>query len=222
MTLEELIAKLKDAKLDTLVDPVVELVEQEKQRGIQATNKKNSENKNLRKYKTAFDALGYDHESDLDDFTSSLLEKIDSDKGGSGNEKTIKTLTQRVEKIQQELQVERGKAKQAKLSGALQEALGSKIHGSKYVISNLISEGKVDLDDNNSIVFKNGDDIQPFNDGLKSFLEENKDIVKADQKDGPGGRRVSSPNPGSNMTQLKDPDQIKANLASIKSELGIK
>lgn len=219
MTLEEIKNELEKANLENVYEDIVGLVEEEKQRGIAETSRRNRENQGLRKYKTALSALGYNENDDLDAFISSTIEKATSAGGESKYEQTIARLTNTVKEMQTQLQSEKTRSKQSKLNEVLTRELGNRVYGSKFVINNLISDKKVDLDDEGNVVFKDGDSVRPLNDGLKIFLDNNKDIVKAGQHQGPGGHRVDSPDPGGNLLTLKDPQAIKQNLGAIKEKL---
>lgn len=223
MTLEEIKALLEEKGLGSIYEGVVSLVEAEKQKGIAETSRRNKENQGLRKFKTALTALGYSDDGDVDDFVSSTLAKIQSQQGsGDQYERTIAQLNNTVKQMQEQLKQERTKAKASKLQEVLGRELNDKVYGSKFVVNGLISGGKVDLDDNGEVIFRDGELTKSFNDGIKEFLDNNKDIVKVGQHTGPGGKQVSSPGSNGDPLTLKDPEAIKGNLDAIKAKLNIK
>lgn len=188
------IAKLKKALEgrddgDELVEHVLNAVEEEKNNGIEARRKANNEAKNLRVFKKAFEGLGFKQdEHDLEEFVQSL--------GKSSNQQDsseITKLRKSLEKLQEQfVEKEReasdlkDKSRKAKIQNELMKAIGDKIYGPNFVINDLINSGKVAIDDDNedTILFLEGDSRIPFEKGVKTFLEKNQDLVKNIQRPG--------------------------------------
>jgi hypothetical protein len=228
MELGELTAKLETlAGGKELAETVVNLVETEKQRGIQETGKRNKENQHLRRFKQSFEALGYDESVDLDGFTASLVKKVNykpSDDDVSQSKLTLKTLNDQIQKLTNDLQNERNVSKTKTISAKLISSLTDKVYGADLLVKSLISDGQVDLQ-NDEVVFKHGENYVGFDEGIKNILEQRKDIVKNSQV--PGSRTNGSgvsdiPRNINDLIANGSPEQIQANLAEIKKSLNLK
>lgn len=216
MTLEELRALLKDYEKGTeAYEGVVALIEAEKTRGIEAKGRANREAQNLRRYKKAFEELGYTDEVDLDEFKESL-KKTDTPE----NTSELTKLQKELKKIQDQLAAEqsektqlREKANRSRLKSELHKALGDKVIGSEYAINSLILGGEVTIDDDDEIVWRKGDEAIDFETGVKNFLTANKDIVKNTQNPG-SGKPPAGGKPGKTLTaeQLKSmsPEELSS------------
>lgn len=219
-------------------------VETEKQKGISAKNKVNQEAENLRKYKIALEEnFGFNpEEDDLETFTKDLSDTIKSIKSGkTGDEvklspefkemqKQLNKLTKEFQKTTGELETERKEKLElktktvqntirAKLLEAFKDEKGeSKIYAPDIVTENLITSGKVKMDEeSNAIVFVNGSDTVDFEDGIKGFLETRKDLIRNKQVGGSGSGGNNSQGGTGNETleQRKTRLQKLANPSSI-------
>lgn len=171
-------------------------VDSERQRGITETSKRNKENESLRKFKLAFENLGYDGETDLTEFTMNLKtekEQVETkDVTLKDLQSQLQKLTGDFQKTQTELTTERQtatelktKAKREKIRGTMIGTLQDRVYGSDFLINDLIGSGKVDLDENEKVVFVQEDQSMiPMDDGIKALLEARPDIVKNTQKPG--------------------------------------
>ena len=185
MNLEELLQQVDD---ESLKESIVAVVNVEKERGISSTKKKDKE---VLRFKSALKDLGYDREKfeDLDSFISANKERESKTQKSS---LTIAQLNDKVQSLAETLETERQQlaektriAKESKLQAQLTEKIGNEFYGSKYLINDLVSNGRVDLVDN-KVVFKSGDDIISFDSGLTALKEENKGMLKVTQKAGSG------------------------------------
>jgi hypothetical protein len=207
-------------KLKTAVDG-------EKQKGISEVNKRNKEAEGLRKFKKAFESLGFSSdENDLDSFVSELSETLKGGaQGGNAKEspeykelqKTVSKLQKSFETVNTQLETEKKsaqalkqKAQSATIKQALLKDLSSKVYGADIVADNLISAGKIRLDegDGETIVFIEGDAAIPYDKGLQKFLELRKDLIKNSQSGGAGG--------GGSGDNSKDDGNAKPNLDRTK------
>lgn len=231
MTLEELKTKLESLdKGSDLYDTVVDLINEEKERGKTAKHKANGEAQNLRAFKKSLEALGFEGDSDeVDSFTASLLDKItNANSTGDTNTLTLKSLQAQLKKMNGQLETEQTrsrtletKAKSKTIAAKLTDALSDKVYGGKYLINSLISDGRVDMD-GDTVVFKNGDEVISFEDGVTQVLEENKDIVRTAQTPGSGLKNAQEiPKNIASIIDSGDKNAIRANLAEIKASLGI-
>lgn len=223
MTFEELKAILeKQDKGSEMIESITTLINDEKSKGIAAHQKVNRESQALRKYKKALEALGADEDTDLDAFTSELLEKKNA-KPDEDNKLTLKTLQNQLATMQKALEDEKGKAKRSVLSEKLTQALGDKVYGSQYVIKSLIDDGMVSLVEG-KVQFKINDQQLEFNDGIKAFLDSNKDIVKSTQTPGAGSIKTDAGIP-TNINEIMnsgDRSKIAANIQEIAKATGLK
>ena len=229
MDLESLKNQLEADGKSELAETVVQLIEAEKQRGIKEVNKRNSENQNLRKFKQAIDALGYDGESDLDGFTSSLVDLRSQANDKGSNSLTLKSLNGQIAKLTTALNNEQqlrrraeNSSKHEKINAELTSRLSDKVYGADLLVKSLISENKVDLIDN-KIVFKDGDIALSMDDGIKTLLDERKDIVRNSQPSGGGSHGGGKP-VNSNIKAIMnsgDKALIRQNIDAIRSELGL-
>lgn len=206
---------LPEGKGASLIDFHLNQVDQERQRGISETSKRNRENEGLRKFKMAVENLGYDGESDLTDFVSSLKSTQETSKT---QRTTLSSLQGELEKLrtdfgktQTELENERkaalelkDKARKEKIRGVLTDHLKDKVYGHDFLSDGLINSGKVTLDDNEKVVFVNEDKTTVgFEDGVKTLLESRPDIVKNSQRPG-GAATPTKPGGGSGPTTDQD------------------
>lgn len=231
MELQDIKEKLESIDGGTeLMEGIISLVNAEKEKGISLHNKVNAEAKNLRKFKQQFEALGYDGSDDVDNFTATLINKISKPETDAESKLTLKSLSQQIKNLEGTLQKERERANQYQtiakhktITNKLADSLSNKVYGHDLLIKDLISEGKVDLV-NDEIVFVENDTHIDFNTGISNLLEARKDIVKNSQVPGSNTRQPNSlvePNIN-NVLQSKDKETIKANLGSIKSFLNMK
>lgn len=217
MDLEVIKTELEALKKADLYEGVLELVESERTKGIEASRKKNSENQALRKYKTGLEQLGYT-DGDVDEFVNSLANK----RSGSNNDLTLKSLKNEIDNLKKERDNAVNAAKSGTIKTELSKALGDKVYGADLLIQSLISDGKVDLA-SDKVVFKNGDDIQSLEDGVRHILETRKDLVKNTQAPGAGTKKVSGTNNNIQaIIQSGDREAIRANITEIAAEYGIK
>lgn len=238
-TLEELKAALKDhTSLDDVVDFVVSQTEKEKQTGIDLRRKANKEAENLRKQikqiQGQLSDLGYEDDSDLAEFIDSLKEKTNQSQANDSElAKTVKKLTKQLNTVQQELaektQAEaelRTKALKGRIKETLGKSLNDKVYGAQYVIDALINNGQVVLDeDSDAVVWANGDTRTPYEAGLKTWIEQNQDLMRNTQKSGSGSPTASNePRRSISFDQMKtmSKDDIRSNLGAIKESLGLK
>ncbi len=201
----QLLESLPDGKGSAAIDFHLSQIEAEKTRGISEVQKRNKENESLRRFKIAFENLGYDGQSDLTEFVSGLKTTtetaVQKDVTLTDLQTQLKKLQGDFTKTQAELMAERQaaqelktKAKRETIRATLIDTLKDKVYGHDFLASDLIGSGKVDLDENGKVVFVNEDKTTvSYDDGVKKLLESRPDIVKNAQR--PGG--ASQPTGGS-------------------------
>lgn len=217
------VEKIENGK--TIAESIVNLVETEKTKGIEEHRKVNREAQNLRKFKQSFEALGYDEGIDLDSFTSDLVKKVNKPVNEDVNSKlTLKTLNEQIQKLTGDLEKERNISKTKTITAKLTSSLTDKVYGADLLVKSLIADGQVDLQ-NDEVVFKHGENVIGFEDGIKNLLDQRKDIVKNVQVAGSRTNPTTSNDMPKNINDLianGTPEQIQANLAEIKKSLNLK
>jgi len=189
-------------------------VSAEKNRGI---NEYRSVNQRLKKYKEALDRLGYDGVADLDEFTNTLLDTVDGKAvQGSGElselQLNLKKLQRSFEQAQSELKGEREQRetlqKQNKIKtieGRVTPKLSEDLYGAQYLVKALIADGALDLDESGEIIFKNGEQVLSYDDGIKHIVNTNTDSRRNKQVPGASTTTKST----SNGTTITSMDQFK-------------
>lgn len=187
----------------------------EKQRGISEVQRRNKEAENLRRFKMGFEALGYDGNTDINEFVSRLRQTTEEVSQKSVTvqdlQKQLQKLSTDFKSVQSELLNERqvaqelkGKAKRETIKASLIDALKDKVYGHDFLTNDLINSGRVDLTEDNKIVFLNEDKSQVgFEDGISKLLESRPDIVKNNQRPGGAAQPTSGGN-GSGPTTDQD------------------
>lgn len=205
-SLEDIEKILKEKGVAELTEDVSYLIENEKQRGISEKSKANREAQDMRKYKIAYERmskhLGIENIDDVDSSLESIGEKLKSSERGtkamSENEKLIKKLdeiSKRLDSAENEKRDITEKAKKATIRSKLMNELSDKVFEPSLIIDSLVLAGKVDLShDGENIEFVKGDERLNFKDGLASFFNEHKGILKSNQVAGSGssGRTVNN------------------------------
>jgi len=181
------------------LEAVVSTVEAEKQKGVLESQKGNKENQNLRKYKIGLESLGFNpEETELETFLTTLKTSKETAAKGKEVKTTLDSLTNdfnnlktNFEKTQKELADERkaaqllkDKAQKSKIKEVLTSKLGNEIYGADLIIESLISAGKVGIDENENVLFIEGDTKLDLEAGIKKFLESRPDIKKNNQQPG--------------------------------------
>jgi len=225
MTFEELKAMLEKAEgieKDSVLEGVLELVNEEKSKGIALYQKKDGE---LLKLKASIKEAGYDsskHET-IKDFVKSLSEKAST---SETDKLTINTLNEKLSDLEnkwteasRKQQEAETKANKESLKSKLTTVIGDKVYGSKYVIDSLIDKGEVRKIDGRDVWSVDGTDLE-FDAGLDKFLKSNSDILKSTKTNGTG-------EPGSTVSTKKDNSELSVEEASARihdlaKEYGVK
>lgn len=224
-TLEEVLSKLSEEDKGV----VVAAIESEKTKGIDESRKKGNEIKkhltDLNKLKDTLKELELDPDGDLSEQISSLKTKINSGATSDEVTKQIKSLQKQVETLTGNLtekeriaQEKSAKLARQTLTNALTKALGEKVYASEHVIANLIHSGKVKLgDDEETVLFVDGESELEFSKGVESFLKGNPGIVKNSQN--PGGGSKPNNNSSEKTMARNSFDQLNPNdkMAFVKS-----
>jgi len=244
-SLEELKAALKDhEKLEDVIEYIMGAVNAEKSKGQELKRQSDKQAADRRfKLKAVVDALkkaGYeptdaeDEFAGVPDYLEDLAEKLGSASGGttpsSDTElaKELRKLRRDFERTKSELEKEREASTELKTKSArrvmmskLSDALRDKIYGHDIAAKDLINDGRVTLDeDDESVVFIDGEDRLPFEDGVKRFLESRPDLLKNQQT--PGARTTASTKQSSkakySRSQIESmtPEEIQADMEAVE------
>ena len=221
MTLEEILELIPEEQRTTAEETITGLVEAEKDKGISSYRSKNQE---AVKLKNIIKELGYnaDDYENLEDFKLKTKEKLDE----SNKSKTeLEKLQDQFSNLKSEYETERQKRlekelenKNNKIKSTLNEKLGNKLYGAKYLINDLVNNGTFELDESGKVISKDG---LPFDAKIEKILEENKDDLKEDKKHTPGRVKETRVSGGSSLK-----DMLKQEMENIKkgtpSNIGIK
>lgn len=222
MTLEQLkLALMKattEAEKEDIISAIESLLTAETEKGKSLYKKKDSE---ALKLKNAMKELGYDPETDGD--LETFIAKSKSKRGDVESSKlTIAQLSEKLTEVQNEIATERSRANEHKakaereaMNSKLTSTIGDKIFGSKYVIESLINNKRVKIVDDN-VVFANGEDIIPFDAGIKKVLEENKDMLKVSQNNGSNTFKTAGEPISDKDYASMSSAELRANIADVR------
>jgi hypothetical protein len=171
-------------------------IDAEKSTGIEAARKKGDE---IKRWMTAANALKdslkaaeLDPDSDIAEQIAALREKSGT-KPKSDLEKQVVTLSKQIELVNRQLaeketaaQASAEKYKLTRLKQELGKTLSEKVHASDFVIDGLIRGGTVTLNENDTVVWKDGESEIDFGKGVDQFLKSNPAIVRNTQNPGSG------------------------------------
>jgi hypothetical protein len=217
LTEDQIKEKLKDN--EALAD-IIETLTSEK-------TKYTAKDREVLKYKSSIKKLGYnkDEHGELDTFISAMLEtknkanETDNAKGEKTElEKRLALLEATLTETKKASQKLADDNKNKTLSSKLEAELSKKLKGSNYIIKDLIRDGKVDLVDGD-VVFKNGDEVVLFKDGIEQIIKDNDDLVILDQNRGGDTKNIKTNNKASlSLTSINKltPEEIKSKLSDIK------
>jgi len=208
-------------------DYLNQAVEAERQSKLGKQRKTNEEAQLFKRYKVALEAAGYDGlAEDLDDWIAGL--KKPADKGAADPE--IDKLRKEFAKAQKALEEEKANVQKIKSSAdrktvrsKLVEALRDKVYGPDLLADSLISEGKVKLGDDESVLFVNGEDETEFGAGVKKLLETRPDLVRNTQAPGAkSGTRSQAAAPRYSLDQLKSmsANEIANDMQNVLASIG--
>lgn len=236
MTFEEFKAALEATeKGAALLEFYSQAVNAEKVKGISEKSTANKEAQNLRRYKLAFDKLGYDGEADLDDFVEMMAATIESRGMKSTTEltelqKQIAKLQKNFESSQKELTEEKQQRetlqKQNKIKtieNKLSPKLKDEFYSDNFILKALLADGQVDLDDSGEVIFKNGDRQMSMTEGLKWLAETNAGSRKNKQQGGANSQAAQGGTQTVKYTaeQMKalTPQQIANDIANVNASV---
>lgn len=210
-------------------------VAQEKEFGKTKYAEKDKEAVGLRKYKALIKNLGWDGESDPEEFVTTVQANLEN-RQTEGNAqmvevtKQLKKLQKDFETSQTELQAEREQKtalqqqnKLKTIENTLAPKLSESFYGHNFMIKALIADGQVDLDEKGQVIFKNGESVMEFDKGLKWLEETHSDARKNTQK--PGGGSVPANQGGAKpkytMAQIDSmtPAQLAADIVNVNASL---
>lgn len=181
-------------------------VNAEKSTGINEVRKRDKENQGLRKFKIIYKDLGWDGETDPEEYGLKLKDTLEGRQGDANTEvstlkKDLLKLQKDFGKTQLELQTEREQRetlqKQNRLKtieNVLTPKLSEEFYGAGFMVKALIADNLVDIDETGKVVFKQGDDIIDLDSGIKKLGETHAEARKNKQTGGSGTKPNMQPN----------------------------
>jgi len=217
MTLEQLLALLDSGEItkETAAQGkqvILDAIEAEKNKGITSYQSKDKE---VLKYKAAVKKLGYSKEEvdGLDAFIESLASKSAS---ADGKDVTIAELKSNITSITKRLDDEAAeKTALAEKHGntraqmELQKSIGDKFVGADTIIENLLLSKRVSVVDD-KVVFKDGENIVTFEDGVKALEEKYKGQIKSNQAGGANTTQGGSGLPPKKLNEMTADEGLAA------------
>jgi len=187
---------------DEILKFIAGVIEAEKKSAEVVKTKANNESRNRReqlaRVKQALQVIGYEEGAELDEFLQALPEKIGSVKNAtpSGDDsevaKELAKLRRDFDKTRKELEKERqlgqeikSRAAQKTIRSKLADAFRDKVTDPELLVDSLMYKGQVALDDDDeSVVFVDGDNRISLEEGVKSVLSARPGIVRNQQTAG--------------------------------------
>ena len=189
MTLEEiaqLTGSVEGEKLEALKNAVISLVGAEKQRGIEAANKKGQETE---KFRNALKDVGYDpskYESIkafLDYYKTNAATTQTKLSESEKVQQAFSALSTELESIKAELETTKREKLNNGVKLALTEAIGDRIYGADIAVQSLISGGNF-VEEGGKFFAVDGDTKTPVLDFANAFVDSRTDIHKVSQRAG--------------------------------------
>lgn len=157
-------------------------------KGLVADEKRRVERLNGALSKLGFDSASHELDTWLTDYTREAETGRKSKTKLSDTERRLVEIEKQLALEKNEKDKLKNKAKGTKIKEHLIKHFGDKLYSADDKAKLLILEGRVDLDENNNdVVWKDGDRITDFNTGLSNYLDENKMDMKNQQTGGAGG-----------------------------------
>ena len=177
-------------KANDIISLAIDLVKAQENKGIETNTKRLDEIKLLKakneNYSKGLDSLGVDVGGD---WVSDLQKR--KGKPAKADESAIEAkFVNEIDALKSSLKTlteQNGRNKRKALEGSLLEKLSGKVLGAKTTVENLILKGAVDLNDNDEIVFKNGENVLSFSEGIDSLLKSEDVILASNQNSGSNG-----------------------------------
>ena len=211
----DILEGLEQEKADAIKEHFTTLIEAERNKGIETKKKVNSEAEGLRTRLRSLEGSILDagfsipeiekdgqKVYDFQALSESLKQTSEKSKKAPESDLEITNLRNQLKenetKLNQMSEFEKKwmetteKVKRKTLENELSKAFDDEsgnpsIFGKSEVIKNLIYEGRVDLDENEEVVWKDGENKLDLKTGKQKFLEERKDLIKVTPKSGSGG-----------------------------------
>ena len=216
MKIDEILELLPEEHRETAAATINQLVEAERETGIQAANKKNRE---AQRYKSIVKELGDDPDkySSVEEFQEELKNKSQrADESLSEIEKLQQKLSSLSEAYEEERNLRAQKEREAQqqtIKQRLAEELKPKLYGADYLIENLINKNEFTLD-GDEIVAQDG---LPFDAKIAKIIETNKENLKQEPKTTPGVVRPTQARPSGDLKSLlkQEMDAIRTGESTV-------
>ena len=190
MDLTEIVGKLPEDEKGI----VLAAIEAEKNRGIEAANKKGAENAKLRRenegFKSAikntfeFDVTSVD---ELPDALSKYKKTATVNTNDYVSKADFELVRKQVADRDAKLETAERQMRNSKTAEKLGQILGDGFHAKDLLIKGMIDAGQVRLTESGDVVFIEGDDEVEAVKGVESLKKKRPDLVKNTSKPGSGG-----------------------------------
>ncbi len=214
---------------DDVKTQISSVLEEQAKYGKTQYDKKASQ---IKKFEDVLGEIGYD--SDKEESVKQFAESFKNrNENISDTERSNRELIERLTRLEAEDADRKEQATKLKsendrntITTKLTEALGDKLKGSKYVIKDLINEGRVKLIDG-EVMFADGEDVVLFDKGVEGVLSSNEDLIVNVQHGG-GNTTKTTTKTTTDIGLSRDsinnmsPEDLKANIAEIKKMAGVR
>lgn len=133
--------------------------------------------------------------------------KINQGGGSDGDalKEEVKLIRQKLEDAEKRASESTAKAQRSTIQSKLSDALRGKLLGHNNIVENVILSGKAKVRDgtDSEVIFVNGDDVMDFDAGIKSIIDNNRELLVSAQNGGSGGQGGSG---GSGVKKMTESD----------------
>lgn len=208
----------------------------EKNRGVEEFRRANKDVSKLKHFKKLINDLGWDGESDVEEFIESVknLQDVGTQSPTESKEygelkKNLTKLQKDFESAQTELKTEREQRSELQkvnkiktIENTLTPKLAEEFYGAPLMIKALIADNMVDVAEDGNVVFKQGDKTLGISDGLKWLGDTYSDARKNKQAPGSGSQpsvQVAKPKYTKQQTDTMTAEQAAADIVNFNASL---
>ncbi len=195
-TLEEVFGLIPEEEREAAQALISGLINNEKERGIEATQKKSKElhKANMRVKEAGYSAEEYESFEKFTEYLKEVKHKAET------SDLTLAQVNEKLRESDAKLLAETTKASNEVIRSKLLKDIGSKIYGGEYLVENIITKGTLTID-GETITSADGD----YDTFVTTTLEANKANLKSDQV------------PGSDLKQSTNETEANKVAADIRA-----
>ena len=205
----------KDEKVKAALAEIAPKIEEafDKSENEFAKNKSrvNAEAQALRKHKIALERLARDRGVEKVDDPDEFVNEIQAQLKGSKEKETsveqqLKLIQKKLEDSEKKAQTAESEKRVASVKAKAQAEFSKFLYAPNLHLNQAIAAGLTMAEDGESLIWKEGDDILEFGEGLKRYVNKHKDDAKNTQVPGASstkGKRGSSSKAESTLTQAE-------------------